>query len=112
MLSNARALRKDMTKEENRLWYDFLRDYPVRFRRQEIIGNYIADFYCAKVKLIVELDGSQHFEKDKIESDALRTVYFESLGFCVLRFSNLDIWHNFEGVCHSISQAVSERFGQ
>ncbi len=109
LLRNARMLRKNMTKEENRLWFDFLRDYPVRFRRQEIIGTYIADFYCASVKLIVELDGSQHYEKDSIENDTRRTSYFKELGLSVLRFSNLDIWHNFEGACLSISKAVNER---
>ena len=109
LLGNARVLRKNMTKEENHLWYDFLRGYPVHFRRQEIIGSYIADFYCAKAKLIIELDGSQHFEKNNIDSDTRRTAYFESLELGVLRFSNLDIWHNFEGVCLSILQAVNER---
>ena len=81
----------------------------MRFRRQEIVGGYIADFYCAQAKLIIELDGSQHYEKDKIDLDALRTEYFEKLGFSVLRFPNTDIWHHFEGVCLAITQAVNKR---
>ena len=69
----ARALRKNMTKEERRLWYDFLRDYPVRFSRQKVLGRYIADFYSAEAKLIIELDGSQHYEDENIRKDARRT---------------------------------------
>ena len=109
MLGNARSLRKNMTKEEKHLWFDFLRSYPVRFRRQEIVGPYIADFYCSKAKLIIELDGSQHFEMDQMQYDAHRTFYFNSLGYSVLRFSNIDIWHNFEGACLSISQTINSR---
>ena len=66
----ARQLRKEMTKEERHLWYDYLRSYPVRFLRQRVIGKYIVDFYCAEAKLIVELDGSQHYESENIEKDA------------------------------------------
>ena len=94
-----------MTKEERHLWFDFLRDYPIKFRRQEIIGHYIADFYCSKAKLIVELDGSQHCEEKEICYDEARTRYFQSLGLRVLRFSNLDVMRNFEGVCTAIMEA-------
>ena len=80
-----------MTKEEKHLWYDYLNKYPVRFRRQEVIGNYIADFYCDKAKLIVEIDGSQHFDDAAIEYDNKRTKYFNSLGLRVLRFTNHEI---------------------
>ena len=96
-----------MTKEEKSLWYDFLCSYPVRFRRQEIIGNYVADFYCDKAKLVVELDGSQHYEEEGIQDDAVRTAYFKDLSIDVMRFSNLDVARNFEGVCLSIEQKVS-----
>ena len=58
---NAQTLRKNMTKEERHLWYDYLRSYPIRFQRQKVLGKYIADFYCAEAKLVIELDGSQHY---------------------------------------------------
>ena len=82
LVSLARALRKNMTKEERRLWYDFLRDYPVRFSRQKVLGRYIADFYSAEAKLIIELDGSQHYEDENIRKDARRTpaAGFDSRG--------------------------------
>lgn len=79
---------------------------PVRFRRQEIIGQYIADFYCSKAELIVELDGSQHGEEKEICYDEARTRYFQGLGLRVLRFSNLDVMRNFEGVCAAIMEAA------
>jgi very-short-patch-repair endonuclease len=104
LIGIARNLRRNMTKEEKHLWYDFLRDYPIRFRRQEIIGNYIADFYCDKAKLIVELDGSQHYAEENMREDADRTACFNGLGIEVIRFSNLDVVRNFEGVCTAIMQ--------
>lgn len=107
--SNAQNLRKNATKEENLLWYKFLRRYPVQFRRQYIIGNYIADFYCHKAKLVVELDGSQHCEPEKIRQDRERTAYLESLGLYVLRLSNLDILHRFEDACVAVDLAVKQR---
>ena len=98
----AKELRRNMTKEERHLWYDCLRYYHPKFRRQHIIGNYIADFYCDQARLIIELDGSQHFESSKIVYDTIRTNYFSSLGIDVLRYSNSDINTNFEGVCQHI----------
>ena len=74
----SQELRKNMTREERHLWYDFLKTYPVQFKRQYSVGIYIADFYCHRAKLIVELDGSQHYEPDEAEQDALRTVYLSS----------------------------------
>ena len=109
LLQIARNLRKNMTKEERRLWYEFLRDYPVRFRRQEILGNYIVDFYCSSAALVIELDGSQHYEPIEKLHDRERTAYLESLGLQVLRFSNLDILSNFRGVCETIDLAVTQR---
>ena len=109
LLDNARTLRKNMTKYENHLWYDFLRTYPVRFRRQEIIGNFIADFYCNKAKLVIELDGSQHYEEDKIKYDRQRTKYLNTLGIEVLRFTNLDISKKFRNVCNDIDIVVKSR---
>ena len=104
-------LRKNMTKEERHLWYDFLKTYPVQFKRQYSVGVYFADFYCHQARLIVELDGSQHYEPDKSEQDAQRTAYLEQQDFTVLRFSNRDIWERFEGVCEAIEAAVKQRLG-
>ena len=107
--ANAQALRKNMTKEENLLWYQFLRRYPCQFRRQYVIGNYIVDFYCHRAKLVVELDGSQHYTPEEMEKDARRTRYLESLGLKVLRFTNLDVRRHFQDVCEAINLTVQER---
>ena len=112
LLQNARNLRRNMTKEERHLWLDFLKRYPVRFRRQEIIGNFIVDFYCSSAALVVELDGSQHYEDHGKACDEERTRYLESCGLKVLRFSNLDIWRNFRGVCEQIDMVVAQRTPQ
>ena len=109
ILRNSQKLRKNMTKEERHLWYDFLKTYPTQFKRQSPIGPYIVDFYCFKAKLVVELDGSQHCEPSEIEYDRRRTVFLEEKGLCVLRFSNLDVMRNFAGVCENIDRAVSDR---
>ncbi|MBP3661402.1 MAG: endonuclease domain-containing protein [Oscillospiraceae bacterium] len=101
-LPNARSLRKNMTKEERHLWYDFLRYCRPRFRRQELISNYIVDFFCHQARLAVELDGSQHSDPDSMKYDAQRTAHLRSLGITVIRFSNLDVTRNFEGVCQQI----------
>ena len=106
---NAKNLRKNMTKEEAKLWYQFLCRYPYRFRRQYIIGNYITDFYCHQAKLVVELDGSQHCDPDEMEYDRKRTTYLHSQGLEVLRFSNLDVMRQFKYVCEAIDNAVKGR---
>ena len=108
LVSNARTLRKNMTKEERHLWYDFLRSYPVKFLRQKILGKYIVDFYCAEAKLIVELDGSQHYEDKGMEYDAERTAYLEQYGVRVLRIPNNEVSRNFSGVCEYIDIAVKQ----
>ena len=95
----AKQLRNDLTKEERHLWYDFLRNYPVRFMRQRIIGRYIADFYCARAKLIIELDGSQHYEDSGMRKDAIRTTFLEEYGLKVIRIPNNELNYNFRGVC-------------
>lgn len=105
----AKILRKNMTKEERHLWYDFLRNYPIRFQRQKAIGNYIADFYCAKARLVVELDGGGHYTYPQEEKDKNRTVKLENMNLKVIRFSNLEIVHNFRGVCEYIDAVVKER---
>ena len=105
---NAKKLRKNMTKEERHLWYDFLRTYPVRFLRQKVFGNYIVDFYCAKASLVIELDGSQHFEPSESEKDKARTEYLESLGLRVIRIPNNEINRNFSGICEYIDMLVKQ----
>ena len=109
LTNRAQVLRKNMTKEERRLWYEYLHNYPHRFRRQVTCGNYILDFYCAKAKMAIELDGSQHYEPMEQEYDAKRTTYLDSLGICVLRFSNLDVLQNLCGVCQTIDMAIQKR---
>ena len=108
----ARELRKNATKQENRLWYEYLRDFRPRFTRQRIIGSYIIDFYCGAVKVAVELDGSQHYEAAAIEYDNSRTRFLESLGIRVIRFTNIDVDKSFEGVCNSITNQVYAVLGQ
>ena len=105
----AQQLRKDMTKEERRLWYDYLSKYPLRFRRQVACGHFIMDFYCAQAKLAVELDGSQHFMPDGMRQDAQRTEYLNEMGIEVLRFSNTDVLQNLHGVCECVDNKVKER---
>ena len=106
----ARELRRNAIKEENTLWYQYLRNYPVRFRRQRPLGPYIADFYCAKARLVIELDGSQHFDPDGMNYDAVRTEYMESLGLKVLRFSNTDINQRLRDVCDQIDIEIAQRY--
>ena len=101
-----------MTKEERHLWYDFLRGYPVKFTRQKVLGKYIADFYCAKANVVIELDGSQHYEDDGLFNDEKRTAYLEQYGIKVIRISNLDVLKNFEGVCMYIDNAVKQSLSQ
>ena len=99
---HAQELRRNMTKEERRLWYDFLKSLPVSVKRQKIIGSYIADFYIPSDKLVIELDGSQHYSDEGKDYDAERDAYMASLGVTVLRYSNADISENFTGVCEDI----------
>ena len=106
LTENSKMLRNKMTKEENKLWYRFLKLLPITVNRQKVIGTYIVDFYCASAKLIIELDGSQHYEEKGLEYDKKRTKYFESLGLNVVRYSNLDVQQNFEGVCSDINRRV------
>ena len=108
----AKQLRKEMTKEERRLWYDFLRTYPVRFLRQKVIGKYIVDFYCAKAKLVIEIDGSQHYEDGNMEKDAVRTAFLESCGLKVIRIPNNEFVINFVEICDYIDTAVKQSLSQ
>ena len=102
----AKKLRRNQTKEEAQLWYQFLRKYPVRFHRQYVIGNYIVDFYCHKAKLVIELDGSQHFEEENKAADGQRDIYLQQQGLTVLRIPNNAITENFPGVCEHIDRLV------
>ena len=108
----AKDLRKNMTSEERRLWYDFLRTYPQRFQRQKVLGRYIADFYCASAGLIVELDGSQHFEEANSAQDEARTAYLNQYSIQVLRIPNCDVNRNFRSVCEYIDAAVKQSLRQ
>ncbi|MBP3634024.1 MAG: endonuclease domain-containing protein [Oscillospiraceae bacterium] len=105
----AKELRKNMTPWERKLWYEFLRQYPIRFQRQKCLGNYIVDFYCARARLVVELDGSGHYTKQQQEMDAQRTQELESMDLTVLRICNLDIDRNFRGVCEYIDRMIQMR---
>ena len=104
--SNSRSLRNNTTKQENHLWCDFLKKHQLQFNRQRVIGEYIVDFYCPHANMIIEIDGSQHYEQAAIEYNERRTAYFESLGLIVIRFTNKDIDSNFDGVCQVIEQAI------
>ena len=104
----SKILRRNMTDEEKHLWYDFLKKLPQTVQRQKVIGNYIVDFYCAEAKLVIELDGSQHFSKQGVQDDFIRDDFLNSLGITVTRYSNLDICENFEGVCSDILKKISE----
>ena len=108
----AKQLRKEITKEERHLRYDFLRSYPVRFSRQKVLGNYIADFYSAEAKLVIELDGSQHYEPSYAQKDDERTAFLKGYGLTVIRIPNNEISRNFCGVCEHIDAAVKQSLSQ
>ncbi len=102
----ARMLRKNMTKEEKHLWYDFLRTYPIPFSRQKVLGRYIADFYCARANLVIELDGSQHYTEAGVWKDEKRTKFLEEYGKKVVRFRNYEIRDCFRKTCEKIDETV------
>ena len=108
----AKQLRKEMTKEERHLWYDFLRTHSARFSRQKVLGKYIADFYSAEAKLVIELDGSQHYEEINAERDAERTAFLEGYGLTVIRIPNNEVNRNFRGVCECLDAAVRQSLSQ
>jgi len=108
----AKQLRKEMTKEERHLWYDYLRSYPVRFSRQKVLGKYIVDFYCAQARIVIELDGSQHYEDRNIMKDQERTAFLESYGLRIVRVPNNEVMRNFRGVCEYIDAAVKQSLSQ
>ena len=104
ILHHAREMRHAMTRQERHLWFDFLQSLPQTVRRQKVFGSYIADFYIASHKLVIELDGSQHFEDKGKQADLERDAYLRGLGLRVLRYSNLDVNRNFRGICEDILQ--------
>ena len=108
-LENARRLRRDMTPHERKLWYLFLRKYPVEIYKQRIIGRFVVDFYCASAKLVIEADGSQHYDPQGMTYDAERSEFLSALGLEVLRFSNRDIDKDFDGVCERIDIVIQSR---
>ncbi len=108
----AKELRHNMTKQEKHLWYDFLCKYPVRFQRQKAIAEYIVDFYCHQAKLVVELDGVQHYTAEALESDRRRSESLAKYDLEVIRFTNLDVNRNFAAVCEAIDKKVKQRITQ
>ena len=108
----AKAHRKNMTPWERKLWYEFLRYYPIRFQRQKAIEKYIAHFYCAKARLVIELDGGGHYTVEQIKKDNIRTKELECMNLTVLRICNLDIDRNFSGVCEYIDLTVKKSLPQ
>ena len=109
ILAFARELRRNMTPQEKHLWYDFLRAYPIKVYRQRIIGNYIADFYCHRARLVIELDGAQHYTLEGKNYDELRTEAIGKYGIKVIRFQNSDIDDAFAGVCYMIDKEIKSR---
>ena len=109
---HARNLRKNATRQEKRLWYDFLSSYPIRFQRQKAIDNFIADFYCHKAKLIIELDGSQHYSEIGLHNDTIRTEKLEGYNLKVIRIPNTEVHKNFRGVCEYIDHLVEQSLSQ
>ena len=107
LTSISKALRKQMTKEEKHLWYDFLKELPITVNRQKVIGNYVVDFYCASAKIVIELDGSQHYDEQAREKDKERDEYLRGLGIKVLRYLNYDFNRRFEGVCADILKHIN-----
>ncbi|MBQ7745776.1 MAG: endonuclease domain-containing protein [Ruminococcus sp.] len=111
MTNISRTLRREATKEENHLWYDFLRNHEYKFTRQRIIDNYILDFYCAKIKLAIEIDGSQHYDEEGLIKDTERTAILNKYGISVLRFTNREINDKFEAVCEYINEFIKRKSG-
>ena len=109
LIPRAKELRKGATKQENHLWYDFLRSYPVRFQRQKTIDHFIADFYCHAARLVIEVDGSQHYDEQGLAYDKERSAIFAEYGVKVIRFSNMEIEQSFQEVCNAIDLEVRKR---
>lgn len=107
----AKSMRKEMTPHERKLWFLFLRNYPIKIYKQRIIDSYVVDFYCDRAKLVIEVDGSQHFEPDEHKNDCIRTENLSKYGLLVLRYSNREIDRQFREVCEQIHRVIMERVG-
>ena len=112
LTESAKILRNNMTKEEKHLWYDYLRKCPVKFSRQKVLGKYIADFYSAEAKMVIELDGSQHYEKENRIYDEKRTEFLEGYDLKVIRIPNCEINNNFEGICRYLDKKIEQSLSQ
>jgi len=112
LIASARRLRANMTRQEKHLWYDFLSGYSPRFQRQKTISNFIVDFYCHEAKLVIELDGGQHYSENGLGYDAQRTAILESFGLSVLRVTNYDVDNNFAEACALIDSVIIERIAK
>ena len=109
MRERVQELRHKMTPMEKKLWYSFLRTYPVKMYKQRPIRTFVADFYCPLARLVIELDGSQHYTEQGMQYDKERSAVFEQYGVQVLRFRNQDVSAHFEMVCEQIHEAVVKR---
>jgi very-short-patch-repair endonuclease len=109
LLDYASELRRNMTPQERHLWYDFLRDFEINVYKQRILGNFIADFYCHSARLVIEIDGSQHYTTEGRSYDEARTEIIQRYGIEVIRFANSDVDNNFAGVCYMIEKKIRER---
>ena len=105
----AQQLRRDMTPQEKKLWYEYLRDYPVKIYRQRVIGQFIVDFYCYAAKLVIELDGAQHYTSNGMVADAERTALLTQMGLKVIRFENIEVDEKFHSVCSTIHSEIQSR---
>ena len=112
MLDQAKELRRNMTSQEKKLWYQFLRDYPVGVYKQRIIESFIADFYCATARLVIEIDGSQHYTEQGMAYDAERSIIMERYGIKTIRFSNYEVDYCFEQVCMMIDAQIGQRMNE
>ncbi len=112
LTENAKILRNNMTKEEKHLWYDYFKKCPVRFSRQKVLGKYIADFYSAEAKIVIELDGAQHFEKENRIYDEKRTEFLEQYDLKIIRIPNGEINTNFEGICRYLDKQIEQSLSQ
>jgi very-short-patch-repair endonuclease len=108
LTSRAQALRRDPTPAEKKLWFEFLRDLPQKFTRQKPLGEYVADFYCSRQRLVIELDGDSHYTDRAQRYDQVRTDALATGGVRVMRFTNTDVLENFEAVCAAIAVALVE----
>ena len=109
LLGTAKTLRKNLTAQERKLWYLFLRNYPVKIYKQRIVESYIVDFYCAKARLVIELDGAQHYTEENKAYDAERSEILQQYGLLVLRVANNDVDNHFDAVCEQIHNTIQSR---